>query len=382
MTRVITSPLMQGPTQAQIAAALQVSRSTVAAVLSNSPSARISREVAARVVQKASEMGYRPNRYSKIMRKGRSGIIGVIKFGGLQQMPTQKLMYAVRAIAEAGYEPVVHDCFWFADRGGSACEKMIDLRVEGVLLIHPNLFFTGKHLDILLKVGIPVVSMGGDHLQGIPRILSDKEKGFYELTRHLLGLGHRRLTLLLGKDSSDRKRTLSWHYNKAKAGFKKAIHEQPGANGSIHVVHYTLRAPQESADPTLYETGAQAMREILSQGTLPEAVLCSNDNWALGALTVCAEADIRVPDELAITGFENEPAGSVGLLPLTTVAHPVREIAQRAVDRLMGAVRERNDLEPTLDMIPGQLMVRRSCGAWLKSPGRAARPEAVKSSPR
>ncbi len=355
---------MPGITQTQIAAELQISRSTVAAVLSNSPGARISKEVAAKILETAERMGYRPNRYAQVMRRGNSGIIGVINFGGLQQMPIQKLMYTVQAVAEARFEPVVHDVFWFADRGGAACEKMLDMRAEGVLLMHPHLFFTQKHLDILLKAGIPVVSMGGDHLKGIPRVMSDKEKGFYELTSHLLGLGHRRLTLLLGKDSSDKRRTISWHSNKATAGFKRALKERTGADGTIHIVPHAIQVQE----PTLYQPGQQGMSELLKQGTLPDAVLCSNDNWALGALSVCAEADIRVPSDLSITGFENEPVAQVGLLPLTTVAHPAEEIAHHAVDLLLSLIRKETALESSLSALPGRLIVRRSCGAYLKSP--------------
>jgi len=242
---------MAGVTQHQIAEALNISRSTVAAVFSNAPGVRISAEVKARVLETAEKMGYRPNRYAQMMRRRRSGVIGVIHFGGLAQMPTQKLMHTVQAITEARYEPVVHDVFWFANRGGAACEKMVDLRVEGVLLLHPHLFFTQKHLDILLRAGIPVVAMGGDHLKGIPRILSDKEDGFYALTRHLLSLGKRRLILLVGQGANN-PRTPGWHTKKAREGFRRALREQDVATGDVHTVFHPLGTPNEEAGMAVY----------------------------------------------------------------------------------------------------------------------------------
>lgn len=351
-------------TQASIAERLNISRSTVAAVLCNLPTARISPEVRQRVQDTAAEMGYVPNRHAQIIRKGSSGIVGIVNFGMGLHVALQKLQLAVRGLHAEGFDPLVHDTFWFTDRGALTCGRMREARVEGVLLVQPTLWFTQKHLDSLLQAGIPVVSIGGHHLRGIPRIMPDKEQGFYDLTVHLLGLGYRRLTYLGVHDSSVSKKAGSWHTRNAIAGFQRAIKEKGGgASGTVHLYHEkpALLEDIEAFSPFL--SGKLGMEEILKKTILPEAVLCSNDNWAMGALTACRKADLRLPEDMAITGFENEPVSAAGLLPLTTMAHPVAEIAQMAVEFLTGAIRRNVPLEDRLIVLPNKMIIRHSCGA-------------------
>lgn len=369
---------MSGITQHQIAAKLNISRSTVAAVLSNTPKARISQAIRESVLETAREMGYVPNRHAQIMSKGKSGMIGIINFGVYEQLPQQKVQFAAHALLKERFEPVVSNVLWFADRGGAVCRRMVESRVEGVLLIHPNLYFTQKHLDILLDAGIPVVVLGSTALEGVTKYMSDKEQGFYTLTHHLLDLGYRRLTVMLGRDSTQKKNVPSWHARNAIAGFERALSERddPAVSGSVHLIHHTVSASAEGRSP--YEPGRAAMREILSKTILPEAVLCSNDNWAMGALAACAEADIKVPQELAITGFENEPLSEYGLLPLTTMVHPAREMAERGVATLLSLVRKESVAEDRFFTLPCELMVRRSCGAHLRKHNMVDAPQPAK----
>ncbi len=359
---------MSGITQHQIAAKLNISRSTVAAVLSNTPRARISQAIRESVLETAREMGYVPNRHAQIISKGKSGMIGIINFGIYEQLPQQKVQFAAHAFLKERFEPVVSNALWFADRGGAVCRRMVESRVEGVLLIHPTLHFTQKHLDILLDAGIPVVVLGGTALQGVTKYMSDKEQGFYTLTNHLLDLGHRRLTVMLGRDSTEKKNAPSWHARNAIAGFERALKERanPAVTGTIHLIHHLVRPSEQNHNP--YEPGRVAMREILSKATLPDAVLCSNDNWAMGALAACAEADVKVPEDLAITGFENEPLSQYGQLPLTTMAHPAREMAEQGALTLLSLVRKETTLEDRLITLPCDLIVRRSCGSHLRKP--------------
>lgn len=355
---------MSDVTQNKIAQALNVSRSTVAAVLSNSRTARISPAVRQKVLKKVAELNYRPNRYARIMRKGSSGAIGIINFGGIQQSHILMMHRAARTIALAGYEPFVQDVFWFTDGAEQACTRMLEARVEGIILLAPSLWFTNSHLDRLLGSGVPVVALGGSHLRGIPILLSDKKNSFCKLTEHALKLGYRRLTLLIGKDPAGAKRqTLSWHARSAKAGFIQALknHADRGVRGNIHTVYHSLDL-EEEAGSSLYNRGEQGMREILQKSVLPEAVICSNDNWALGAMRACVDAGMRVPEDIAILGCENEPAGEVGLQPLTTVATPIHALADRAVEMVIGALKSGHKLNAERITIPGQLIVRRSCG--------------------
>lgn len=349
------------PTQQTVADLAGVSRETVSQILGGRTADRYNEETRRKVEEAASQLGYRPNRAARLIRGGKSGIIAVVNFGhsALQQ---KKVSQAVRSILEEGYEPVVYDVLWFADTGAGVCQRLLESHVEGVLLVHPTLRFTQKSLDQLLRAEIPVVAMGGSQLKGIVNYMSDKHQGFHDLTRYLLDMGYRRL-LFLGNVEAGHRRYMKrcWHTRHAIQGIEEAIREYGTGYCAIE-----LFSGQVKQDSQGFTKGKEAMQEVLKKGCLPEVVMCSNDAWAIGALTACAEADVRVPQDMAITGFENDPIGEVGLLPLTTMAHPGEEMAKCAVDSLFKQVRGQTKVDPLLHVLPCKLIVRRSCGAYLK----------------
>lgn len=374
MTRVIRLPIsltMSGITQSGIARKLNISRSTVAAVLTNSSHSRISSTTRDRILQTAKEMGYVPNRHAQIMSKGKSGTIGIVTFGSTG-ITAQKEQVAVESVHAAGYDPIQHNVHWYADSGDKACRRMIELRVEGVILIHPTILFTQKHLDILLTAGIPVVALGSSILNGIIRYMSDKEQGFHDLTQYLISLGHRRLSLLLGEDDLSRiyekesDHPPTWHRWKARLGFEKAVSEHPSVQGEVHIARYELRRPGSDGAADPHKAAYEATKQLLSGDELPDVILCSNDTWAHGALAACAEADLRVPHDVAVTGFENESFSPYGFVPLTTMAHPA---AQMAFDGTRHLIAQINKEEPPTDrlvILPCELVIRRSCGGYLQ----------------
>ncbi len=344
-------------TQSAIAKAANVSRSTVAKVLSNTANSRISEEVRSKVLKVAEAMDYRPNRYAQIMRGGKSGLIGIINLGSGSALVQRKVIATAHAVHRAGFHPLVHDALWFADAGENVCRNMIESRVEGVILVNASAAFEQKFLNQLLKAGIPVVSIGGEHLRKIPLIVSDRYWGYHTLTTHLLTLGYRHLAQLSSPLSSFSVKAFTEVLAEKRWGKVKGevICVQPHKIDREH--------PSEQAP---YRPGQIGMQEILRKKRLPEAILCGNDEWVWGALQVCAEQGIRVPEEVAFTGFEDEPLSAVGLLPLTSIAHPVEAIGDQAVAKVLALIEHGKPPSEEKILIKGKLIVRRSCGAYLK----------------
>ncbi|HWL54125.1 MAG TPA: LacI family DNA-binding transcriptional regulator [Chthoniobacteraceae bacterium] len=366
---------MAAITQFQIAREAGVSRSTVAKVLVNTPGARISDEVRERVLAAAERLGYRPNRYAQVMRKGKTGLIGIINFGSTSLLVQRKVVAAAHAVVREGWHPLVYDALWFADPGEAACRHMIDSRVEGVILINPSSLFEQKYLDLLLEANIPVVANGGEHLCGIASVVSDRSWGYQTLARHLLSLGARRLTFLTSRTSSP-----------SIEGFYRALLEDPSGEARGEVVTVPINSlvnREEPSELAPYLPGKMGMQQIVAKNRVPDALLCANDEWAFGALSTCLEADIRIPHEMAVTGFEDEPISSVGMMPLTTIAHPVREVSDRLVAILLDQLRGKDSPKPERIAVRGRLIVRRSCGAYLKFPEKFPHPQptAIPSNP-
>lgn len=347
-------------TQLAIAKEANVSRSTVAAILCNLPTARVSPEVRQRVVDAAARLGYRPNRYAQVMRKGKSGVIGIVDLGGFCQLSQRKVRAVAREILQQDYELHIQEPLWFSgvggDEGQMVTQRLLDMHVEGVVLSHPSLLFSQEYLEQFLAAGIPVVALGGRHLQGIPCFYSDREAGYYTMVRHLLGLGYRHIAIM-GNNSPF-----------IKAGAQRAVLEHGSKSVRLEYIEHEL---VESGSPKTYieknhELGRTAMEVVLRWKKRPEAVVFGNDEQANGALTACAEHGVRVPKDIAITGFDDSFSSAYGPIPLTTVSQPIEALAQRAADCLLKMIRSGQSPKAQEVKLMGQLVVRRSCGAKLR----------------
>lgn len=344
-------------TQQQIAEQANVSRSTVAAVMSESQRDRISPEVRERVLNTAKKLGYRPNRHAQVMRGVRSNCIGILSFSSTSSLIHRKLKATTQAIESFNYRFIVEELLWYNSLGPEALTKaidnFIDARVEGVVLNYPSRRITQSMLNRFLDARIPVVSIGETSLQGLTHFLSDRRWGYQTITEHLLKGGYRRLVLLATLNS--------YGYD----GFSDALKKYPLARK--HSSIQTIDIPRNKLDNHPIEThshiaGMVAMEEVLKRNLNPDAVVCTNDEWAIGAMTACAQAGLRIPEDIAITGFDNDPASGFGVVPITTIDHPIQEISARAVSALMDMIQKDHLLETRDITIKGKLLVRQSCG--------------------
>lgn len=350
-------------TQVDIARKLGISQATVTAALNHDSKIALRSETRERVLATARKLGYRPNRYAQIMRKGRSGIIGIIQSVGAMQAAVERAFFMAKTIHEAGYQTLAADLLWYREGLRNACDAMLDAEVEGVLLAGLSGDYYPAEIKRLREARIPVVALGGGHFLSTPQVCSDYQQGMFDLTQHLLGLGYRRLTLLAPPAAGDPDRKRNWGFTERAAGFRKAV-QQAGLNSRQAGIVY-----QDNSDASDYFcAGKLGMQRILERTPRPEVVLCSNDHWAIAAMQACAEAGLRVPEDLAITGFDNTTDGLYAQVPLTTVAQPNEALGRKAAEILIRVVRgERLAPNERFVKLPCQLIVRKSCGATRKN---------------
>jgi len=120
-------------------------------------------------------------------------------------------------------------------------------------------------------------------------------------------------------------------------------------------------------------SGKQTGEELLARhrGALPDAVVCANDQMAIGVLRAFAAADVRVPADVAVVGFDDIFPASLFDPPLTTVHQPMRTLGERACARILDRIAD-PDLQPTVELLPTELVLRASCGC---PPGTVTRQE-------
>jgi LacI family transcriptional regulator len=114
--------------------------------------------------------------------------------------------------------------------------------------------------------------------------------------------------------------------------------------------------------------GRDAWRALLKVGLQADAVLCPNDDWAMGMLAACAEAGLRVPQDVAVTGFDGMRYAQYGTVPLTTAAQPLEEMARYAVDLLVRMIHGHQPAESEMRVsMPCRIVVRNSTGGVARS---------------
>ncbi len=330
-----------GPRLKDIAARTGVSVNTVSLALRGSP--RIAEETRRRVQEAAAALDYLPNQIAKSLVSRHTMTVGLVLTDITNPVLTQVAKAVEAELSARGYVTL------FAASNNDAAEEVRALetfrarRVDG-MLIYPRSHGRLEHVRRLRENGLPVVVLVGDHDAGVDAVCVDERRGAYKATRHLLDIGHRRIGLI---DSSN-----PLGNTEKREGFEQALAESGIAGDCVQAV-----------DPEGHSVahGFWAFSSLLALADRPTAVLAANNSLALGGLRYCQRNGIRVPQDLAIVGFDNIEFGEYAATPLSTVDYPVEMVSRLAVQRLVGLISAEGDLPvPRATMIDPDLVVRES----------------------
>ena len=326
-----------------VAARAGVSIRTVSNVVSGS--GPVAEETRARVQAALDELDYRPNVAARNLRAGRTGLIGLAipelyspYFGELAGL-------IVEAAQQRSWTVVIDQTFGDPEAERRLFEGTGGRLVDG-LIISP--WALGPEELTARARNTPVVLLGERHPHGLAdRVAVDNVLAADEATSHLLEAGCRRI---------------------AAVGVQPHLHNDT-ARQRLEGYHQALRRAGLPADPALErpvkalhrEDGARAMTSVLDEGVRPDAVFAFSDELALGALHVAHKHGLRVPEDLAIVGFDGIEDARYAHPPLTTVVPDKKEIAERALQCLADRIYSPAAAVPPLDIVVRhQLNVRNS----------------------
>lgn len=182
---------------------------------------------------------------------------------------------------------------------------------------------------------------------GLISVTSQNREAMYELTRHMIGLGHKRIAFLTS--------TRTEVVREREDGFRRAMEEAGLAIPPEYFLEVAGRDPARQ--------GEQEIDVFRAMRKPPQAVICLHDLIALNALRRCAERGWRVPEDVAIAGFDDLPQAAAAKPPLTSVHQPLRELGARATELLIDQLEGKTMPERRHERLPCQIVVRASCGA-------------------
>jgi LacI family transcriptional regulator len=203
---------------------------------------------------------------------------------------------------------------------------------------------------------LPVVVVAGDPaLRGVDVVAADNWSGAHALVSHLVvDHGRRRLFHVDGPETAPDAKT-------RRLATQAVIDAHPGAKlvGACSG-RFSVRSGEAAAEKMLAEFGGPG--GALGPGAdLPDAIICSNDQMAIGVLRTLTKHSIRVPDDIALIGFDDIYPATLCDPPLTTVNQPIRSIGERACERLIERIAHPT-LRTAVELLPTELVIRTSCG--------------------
>lgn len=336
-------------TSFDIAYAAGVSQSTVSRALSGST--LVSLDTRRKIQAIARSLNYKVDKNASCLRRQHSVTLALLLFedptpddSAINPFFLSMLGSITRACAREGYDLLVSfqqfSNDWHADYQDSH-------KADGLILLgYGDYVVAREKLEKLVGQDTCFVRWGAV-VPGQPGVSvgCDNRGGGRAMAAHLLSLGRRRIAFVGGTTEN------CPEFRDRFLGYRDAL----GDAG----IEFDPALQVDASDST-EEIGHRALASLIARGIEVDAVFAASDLLAFGAINALAEAGRRVPDDVAVAGFDDIPMASYAAIPLTTVQQDTRAAGEMLVERLLAQIRG----EPADSvMLPARLVIRRSCGA-------------------
>jgi LacI family transcriptional regulator len=319
-----------------------VSVATVSRVFNNSGPVRD--ETRRRISEVALRLRYSPNSAARSLSTRQTEVIGVLLPDLYGEFFSEVIRGIDQWVQREGWHLLVSSSH--NERSDiEAALRAMHGRVDGLLVMSPDL--DARALSENLPANLPVVLLNCE-VDGreYDSLNIDNYGGAVSVTRYLLDMGHRRMGVITGlprnHDARERLR---------------------GTTAALTEAGLALEPELVVQGDFSEGSGYRAARALVEGGPLPTAIVAGNDSMAIGALSALAESGVRVPEDVALVGFDDIPIAQYVAPPLTTVRVAIPELGARAAARLLASLSRPAARQPVQELLPTELVVRRSCGA-------------------
>ncbi|HEX2945532.1 MAG TPA: LacI family DNA-binding transcriptional regulator [Clostridia bacterium] len=318
----------------EIAQMCGVSASTISNILNGKN--KVSEATRQRVLEVVKQTGYQPNYFAQGMRKQRTNIIGILT-EDLSQFSSPPIIERIIARCEdMNYRTILinmrlYDRWkntWFHDEKkfrsvlNPAIQELLSIKVDGIMYVAGHARIINCFPDDFKIPAMVVYSYSKS--PKFTSVVIDDEKGGYDMTRHLISMGHRRIGVIGGTADN-------LHTQKRKLGYQKALREY-----------------QIPYNPDLIgygdwerQSGCQEVERIIKQGVT--AIFCMNDTMAAGVYDYLEEHGMKAGVDISVAGYDNKEVSAYLRPALTTNEIPLIEIGTRSAEIMIGSLAEGNE---------------------------------------
>ncbi len=326
-----------------IAQRLNVSIATVSRALKDDPV--VSKKTKKKVFELAEQIGYRSNHFARNLRSQKTNMIGII-IPRINSYFMSSVIAGIEQVANAaGYNIIISQSSESVQKEITNAKTMFNNRVDGLLVSLAYNTNDISHFDMFFKKNIPLIFFDRvSENANCTNVLIDNRKAAYAVTKHLIDERCRRIVHI----TASSKRNV---YTDRLAGYRQAL-----ADNNIKFEDEWLLLNNLSQ-----EAGAEAADIIQKMSPLPDGIFASNDNCAVGCLLALKQAGIRIPEDIAIAGFNNDAMATVVEPHLTTINYSGYDIGAVAARNLVNHLNGSAAIDSTTTIIlRSELIVRAS----------------------
>jgi LacI family transcriptional regulator len=329
------------PTIHDIAKELGISASTVSRALNDNP--RISQITREKIKAFAEKLGYRPNTLASNLRNKKSNTIGIV-VPLINRNFFSSVISGVEDVAfSAGYNVVISQSNDNAAKEVSIVKSMFLNRVDGLIISIAMQTSTFDHLKLFRRKNIPLVFFDRAVAEiETDKIVVDDFAGGFRVTQHLIDEGYKRIGLIAGPQNLK-------IYLDRKNGYLEALQKNGFAYDESLIVYIKLTSDE----------GTPAIDQLMSFPNPPDAVFCGNDTTALVVMNYLRDKGFRIPQDIGIVGYSNEPFSKVVSPSITTISQPGFEMGQKAAELIIRKIENKERTYQTITL-PTELIVRES----------------------
>jgi DNA-binding LacI/PurR family transcriptional regulator len=293
------------------------------------------------VLRAIEELNYQPNASARGLALNRTEVIALIFPDISGPFYSEVIRGVENETSQHNYNVLIYGTY--SKINNARFLRLLPTKVDGLILMARSVA-DGYVLNLhWRRIPFVLLSRGIEDLEA-DCIMANNAGGAYQATEHLLRHGYQRVAFICGPaDSPDSQARLQ--------SYRQALQD-----------HDVPVRPQWIEGGDFRQTsGYQAMIRLLDQADVPSAVFAANDEMAMGALEAVRDRGLRVPDDIAIVGFDDIQMASFTRPPLTTIRQPMRELGALAVQKLLRRINAPDASAETV-RLPTQLIVRPSCG--------------------
>ena len=326
-----------------LAKKLNISAATISRALKDHPG--ISKKTKKRIFELAEKMGYRSNNFARNLRKQKTETIGIIVPRLASNFMSSVIAGIENVANKEGYNLIISQSSESTSKEKNNARTMFDNRVDGLLVSLAYNTQDLEHFEPFFKKGIPVIFFDRVMIHDdSTNILIDNRKAAYEATSHLIEQGCKRIIHITAPPQQN-------VYADRLKGYQDALNEHRIPFKEEYLIVGNLSQ----------EAGFDAAEVIKKMKPLPDGVFVANDNCAVGCMLKLKQAGIKIPEQIAFVGFNNDPVSTVIEPNLSTINYPGYEMGEIAARNLINHLNGEGIIQSTTTIIlKSEFIVRES----------------------